>query len=120
MNLYEVKEGQIYVGGMPVQGQHWKEGNPPASLFVIRVKNGEYWEFVCGLDLIHDKNLFWLGGPQWSINGQIISTPRAFYDDFDKIKFILNNYCADTKGREWAIFEEEPLISSDTSWGTDY
>jgi hypothetical protein len=108
--LVSIKDGGLIIDGMPVHDLHWKEGDKLPTWFVIRVHNGKYWSFVCGLDLAHDKGLYWLGANTWKVGNECFNVPPAYYDDFSTIKRILDKFVEDTQGKDWAIYEEEPRI----------
>jgi hypothetical protein len=108
--LVSIKDGGLFIDGMPVQGLYWEEGEKLPIWFVIRVHNGRYWSFVCGLDLVYDKGLYWLGANTWKVGNESFNVPPAYYDDFTTIKRILDRFVEDTQGKDWAIFEEEPPL----------
>lgn len=122
-DLLVVKDGGLYIDGMPVQQVRWKEGEELPSLFVIRVKgkrddDSDAWRFVCGFDLCYEKNLFWLGANEWKVGYERFYVSPAYYDRFYTIRNILDRFVEDTQGKEWAIFQEEEFLQ-DNDWQMD-
>lgn len=122
--LVLVKDGGLYIDGIPVQGLRWKEGEELPCLFVIRVKgkrqdDSDSWRFVCGLDLFPEKGMYWLGANEWRVGYERFYVSPAYYDRFDTIRRILDNFVEDTQGKEWGIFQEEPFLNDDADWEVD-
>jgi hypothetical protein len=113
-----IKDGGLYFGSRRVVGLEIKEGDAIPKLYVIRVKLDDgYPRFVCGMDLCEDK--IWLGANESRLqdsNRCSLSLPSALYDTFSRVEWVLNNFVADTYGKEWEIHEEEDLSDLGGMW----
>jgi hypothetical protein len=100
----KVKDGKLFFADTEAECCDFIKEDSVAALYVVRV--GEDNGFVTGLDLVGKR--FWLGSctlKMWKDRDQL-SLPSGMYDNFSKIKYILDNLCDDTAGKKWRIFEE--------------
>lgn len=103
----KVDGNKLFFGDKEVENCMFIRNGEIAKRYVVRVWRGGYWGFVTGLDL-HDGG-FWLGGCQinvWKGQSQL-SIPRATYQWWEEVKYVLDNLCVETAGKEWKVFEEE-------------
>jgi hypothetical protein len=100
----KVEDGRLFIGTHEVQEPKFIQGDKIGGLYIIRVLRDGRWMFVTGFDL--SKGMFWLGPVDVKIQGERESLPSGFYDSMEAVERVLNLFCTDTKGQNWAIFEE--------------
>lgn len=114
MKGISVKDQFIYFGDKKVECVRVKTNDIKdiPRLYVIRQWDGELWRFVCGMDVMPDKEMIWLSG----INlighnpSKRFSLPETFHRNFNGIEHIFDNLCKDTHGKPWKVFLEEPEV----------
>ena len=114
----KIEDGKLFFGKNEVKFCDFvkPEERTVAQLYTVRVFNGQNWSLVTTLDL--SQKMYWLCGFDMKWNKGSFgreSFPSGWYERIESIEKILNIFCADTAGKNWAFFEEEDFDAVDLS-----
>ncbi len=117
----KVIDGKLFFGKHEVRNYDVKSGEPICQLFAIRVpsisvrEDGTsytYWRLVTTMDIPDEGDLIWLNS--WELSkklcNDLVYIPCAYYGWFPDIEDILNKFCNESAGKEWAIFPDDDFL----------
>lgn len=124
-----VADGKLYFGNHPVlthksnivSGWKYVSEHPRYIIRVpklVKIRNPrtnkleiiKRDEFVCGLDVLVEHSMWWLGFTKMKsttlsdVGHQ--SFPETCFHTFEQVAYVLDNWNIETKGKEWYVCEE--------------